>query len=184
MLQLYTTYKELGKVRDAEKMIKQLIAIKKENKYRILYAGDLIEQKKYSEAKFITDEILKADPMNLDGLLFNGKILGLQKKYDDAMEALKMVSYVKENYAPAYYERAEIYRKQGEMERAEAYYTKALNFDPKLAVAELGLALIFKAQKKSAEYKKHLNKAKALDPNNKEITAEMKSDTVVPPSIK
>lgn len=180
MLRLYNVYKELGKKDEAEKMITQLIALKKENRYRLLYVGDLVEQKKYTEAKFITDEILKADPMSLEGLLFNGKILGLQKKYDDAMEALKMVSYVKEDYAPAYYERAEIYRKQGELNRAESYYVKALNFDPKYALAELGLARVFKTQNRLPDYKKHLEKAKSLDPDNREINAEIKSEARAP----
>ncbi len=177
MFQLYSVYKELGRSSDAENMIKQLIAIKKENKYRILYAGDLMEQKKYDEAKFITDEIIKTDAMNIDGLMLLGRILAIQKKYDEAIETFKMVSYVNEHYAPANYERAEIYRKLNNLERAEAYYLKALNDDPKMGLAELGLARVYKAQNKITEYAAHLNKARSLDPDNKEIAAEYKEMT-------
>ena len=182
MFQLYSIYKELGRNTDAEKMIKQLIALKQENKYRILYANDLMEQKRYDEAKYITDEITKADPMNLDGLMLSGRILGIQKKYDDAIEMFKMVSYVNGHYAPANYERAEIYRKQNFFDRAESYYLKALEDDPKFALAELGLARIYKAQNKATEYAAHLNKAKSLDPENKEIMAEgQEKETKAPP---
>jgi tetratricopeptide (TPR) repeat protein len=172
--QLYSIYKELGKADDAEKMIKQLIALKKDNKYRILLAGDLIDQKRFDEAKAVTDEILKTDQMNLDGLMFLGKIQASQKKFDDAVETFKMVSYIKENYAPASYERAEIYLTQNQLDRAKSYYEKALEADPKYGLAEYGLARIAKAQNNTAEYTAHLNKAKELCPDNKEIAAEGK----------
>jgi tetratricopeptide (TPR) repeat protein len=172
MFQLYSIYKELGKTSEAEGVIKQLIALKKENRFRILYAGDLVDQKRYDEAKTIADEIVKTDPMNLDGLMLAGKIQQLQNKFDDALETFKMVNYVKENYAPAHYERGEIYRKQAQLDRALSFYQKALQSDPKFGLAELGLARIYKAQNKTADYTAHLNKAKALDPDNKEIMAE------------
>ncbi|MBN1577724.1 MAG: tetratricopeptide repeat protein [Chitinispirillaceae bacterium] len=174
MFQLYSIYKELGKNAEAENMIKQLIALKKENKYRILHANDLIEQKRYDEAKFFTDEIIKSDPMNLDGLMLSGRILTFQKKYDNAIESFKMASYVNANYAPAHYERGEIYRRQNLFDRAESFYAKALKADPKFGLAELGLARIYKAQNNVAEYASHLNKAKSLDPENREIMAEVK----------
>jgi tetratricopeptide (TPR) repeat protein len=174
MFQLYSIYKELGKNSEAEGVIKQLISLKKENRFRILYANDLMDLKRYDEAKTIADEIVKTDPMNLDGLMLAGKILQLQNKFEDALETFKMVSYVKENYAPANYERGEIYRKQSQFERAESFYQKALQSDPKLAIAELGLARVYKALNKNSEYTSHLNKAKALDPTDKEIMAEAK----------
>ncbi|MBN1306516.1 MAG: tetratricopeptide repeat protein [Chitinispirillaceae bacterium] len=181
MFQLYSIYRELGKNAEAEKMIKQLIALKKENRYRVLHAGDLIEQKRYDEAKFFTDEIIKSDPMNLEGLMLSGRILAFQKKYEDAVETFKMVAYVNENFAPAYYERGEIYRKQNLFDRAESFYEKALEVDPKFGLAELGLARIYKAQNKHAEYTGHLKKAKSLDPENREIMIEVKEKETAAP---
>jgi tetratricopeptide (TPR) repeat protein len=180
MLQLYTVYKELGKTSEAEKMIKQLITEKNDNKYRILYAGDLIDQKRYDEAKFVTDAIIKEEPMNLDGLMLSGRALGFLKKYDQAIENFKMASYVKDGYAPAFFERAEIYRKQKEYDRAETYYQKTLEIDPKNALAELGLARIYKVQNKMDLFKTHLDKAKAIDPTNKEIIAEEAAQSPAP----
>ena len=54
------------------------------------------------------------------------------------------------------------------MDRAVTFYQKALQADPKFALAELGLARVAKTQNKTAEYTTHLNKAKTLDPDNKE----------------
>ena len=182
MFQLYTIYKELGKNSEAEGVIKQLISLKKENRFRILYASDLVDQKRYDEAKAIADEIVKTDPMNLDGLMLAGKIQELQNKFEDALETFKMVLYVKDNYAPAHYERGEIYRKQSQPDRALSFYQKALQADPKYGLAELGIARIYKAQNKNSEYTNHLNKAKALDPENKEIMAEAKDKEPATPA--
>jgi tetratricopeptide (TPR) repeat protein len=172
MLQLYGLYKETGKLKEAEEVIKQLIKLKNDNKYRSLYADDLLNQQRYDEALAVAGEIEKSDPMNVDGLMLKGRIQGLQNKLEEAIETFKMVSFVNENYAPADYERGEIYRKQVNFERAESFYRKALQANPKYALAELGLARLSKAQNKTAEYQDHLNRAKALDPDNKEIISE------------
>jgi tetratricopeptide (TPR) repeat protein len=174
MIKLYTVYKEMGKNRDAEKIIKRLITKQNDNKYRLLYAEDLIAQKRYDEAKFVTEKIVKEEPMNLEGLMLSGKALGYLKKYEEAIEAFKMVSYVKEDYAPAFYERAEMYRRQKNFERAEYFFNKALAINPKLALAHLGIARIRKAQGKMDEYRKLVEKAKALDPKDPEIIGEDK----------
>jgi len=110
MLQLYGLYKETGKLKEAEEVIKQLIKLKNDNKYRSLYADDLLNQQRYDEALAVAGEIEKSDPMNVDGLMLKGRIQGLQNKLEDAIETFKMVSFVNENYAPADYERGEIYR--------------------------------------------------------------------------
>ena len=172
MLQLYGLYKETGKLKEAEEVIKQLIKLKNDNKYRSLYADDLLNQQRYDEALAVAGEIEKSDPMNVDGLMLKGRIQGLQNKLEDAIETFKMVSFVNENYATADYERGEIYRKQANFERAESFYRKALQANSKYALAELGLARLSKAQNKTAEYQDHLNRAKALDPDNKEIISE------------
>ena len=177
MLQLYTLYREVGKNTEAENMIKQLITLKKENKYRLMYAANLLEQKRYEEVALISSEIIKDEPMNLEGLMLLGKAQSYLKKYDDAAESFKMASYVKEDYAPAYYERGEVYRKQKSFERAESYYSKALHHDQKYGLAELGIARCAKAQNKRDEYLAHLKKAKLLDSENREILAEEKEAT-------
>ena len=172
MLQLYNLYKETGKLKDAEEAIKQLIQLKKDNKFRSLYAEDLINQQRYDEALAVAGEIEKSDPMNTDGPMLKGRIQGMQNKLDEAIETFKMVSFINENYPPAHYERGEIYRKQANYERAEAFFRKALQANPKYALAELGLARVAKAQNKTADYQDHLKRAKALDPDNKEVLSE------------
>ena len=172
MARLYDLYKETGKTKDAEEVIKQLIALKKDNKFRVMYAEDLVGQKRFDEALAIEGEIEKSDPMNIEGLMIKGKIQSLQNKLDEAIETFKTVSFVNENYAPAQYERGEAYRKQGNIERAESYFRKALQLDAKYAPAELGLARVAKTQNKTGEYQDHMSRAKALAPDSKEIQNE------------
>ena len=64
MLQLYNLYKETGKLKESEDVIKQLIQLKKDNKYRSLYAEDLMNQQRYDEALAVAGEIEKSDPLN------------------------------------------------------------------------------------------------------------------------
>ncbi|NLW32809.1 MAG: tetratricopeptide repeat protein, partial [Fibrobacter sp.] len=53
-----------------------------------------------------------------------------------------------------------------EYDRAENYFKKALEVDPKMALAQFGLARLYKVQKRDDLYKTHLAKAKELDPDN------------------
>ena len=92
----------------------------------------------------------------------------------EATETYKMFSYINEDYAPALYERGNIYLKQNKVERAKSLFNKAIKSDPKFALGYLGLARVAKVQKQNALYAKHLKKAKALAPKNKEILAEGK----------
>jgi len=171
---LYKLYKQTGKDKQAESEIKDLIALTKDNKLRIVYAKDLIEQKRLDEASTLVSEIKKTDPTNVEGLMLLGKIQQTQNKLADATETYKMISYIKENYAPALCERGNIYLAQSNLERAKSFFNKALKASPKMGLAYLGLARLAKTKKKTADYTKYLNKAKALDPDNKEILKELK----------
>jgi tetratricopeptide (TPR) repeat protein len=171
---LYKLYKETGDVKKAETEIKELIAITKDNNLRVVYANDLIDQKRFDEASTIIKQVKSADPTNVESLMLLGKVQQAQNKLSEATETYKMISYIKENYAPALYERGNIYLKQNKTERAKSLFDKAVKADSKYALGYLGLARVAKAQKKNALYAKHLKKAKTLDPRNKEILAEGK----------
>ena len=87
-----------------------------------------------------------------------GKIQQKQNKLNEAIETYK----------------GNIYLLQSNIERAKSFFDRSLEADPKYALAHLGLAKVAKSKKNNALYKKHLNKAKALDPKNKEILEEIK----------
>nr|MCU0610148.1 tetratricopeptide repeat protein [Chitinispirillaceae bacterium] len=169
---LYDLFRQNGQASEAEAEIKDLIEKPGDNKYRLLYARDLIAAKRYDDAYGQVAEIKSRDPMNVEGLMLRGSILRAQKKYDQAIETYKEISFINEEYAPALCERGDTYRLMGQYDRALQYLTKAQKADPKNSMAELGLALLAKTQNKTAEYKEHLAKARALDPKNPAVIQE------------
>jgi tetratricopeptide (TPR) repeat protein len=110
--------------------------------------------------------------MNVEGLMLRGTIQKAQKKYDEAIETYKEISYINEDYAPALYERGDTYLLQQKFDRAGQYFDKALKSDPKYGLAEFGMAMLAKAQKNMTAYKERLSKAKSLDPKNRRIIDE------------
>ena len=173
-LLLYKLYKQTGKSKQAESEIKELITLTKDNKLRVAYAKDLIEQKRYEEANQLAQQIKKSDPTNVESLMLLGKIQQKQNKLNEAIETYKMISFINEKYAPALYERGNVYLLQSNVSRAKSFFERAVKADPKYALGYLGLAKVAKTEKKNAAYKKFLNKAKKLDPKNEDIVKEIK----------
>lgn len=169
---LYELCRNTGQPKKAETEIKALISLTKDNKYRFMYAQDLVTQNRYDEAMKIITDIKSSDPMNIDALMLRGTIQKAQKKYDEAIETYKEISYINEKHVPSLIERGDTYLLQNEYKRAEHYFQKALTVEPKNGMAVFGLALVAKAKKNMKEYKELLNKAKALDPKNTRIQME------------
>jgi tetratricopeptide (TPR) repeat protein len=169
---LYEIYKQSGQGQKALTEAKELIEQTNENKYRILYVQDLIAVKNYDEALTVLTNIRTAEPTNIDGLMLRAAILKAQKQYEQAIETYKDISYINENHVASLYERADAYLILAKYGNAEKFFTKVLTLNPKHALAELGLALVNKAQKNMTAYQEHLTKAKTLDPKNPLIMQE------------
>ncbi|MCX7726677.1 MAG: tetratricopeptide repeat protein, partial [Chitinispirillaceae bacterium] len=172
--QLFEIYMKSGKKDLAEKEIEELLSIKKEPKYMLLYAEALSLQHKYKEALDVIEEILSSEPENINALMLNAKILRQMKKYDEAIEIYKEINTIKPDYALSLLERAEAHLEQGKPQWAETFYTRALRNDPTLARAELGLAKIAKLRKDMIGYREHLENARRLNPDDEAVIEELK----------
>ena len=172
---LADVYMESGEYDKAADEYKAMLAKKKSNAILIKYADALIGMGKYPDAAKAIEEVKAAEPENLEVHMALGKIKVAQKKYDEAIETYKEVLYINQNYAPALCERANIYMIQGKLEWAKTFYERTLKADSKNAIAHLGLAKIAKNAKDYTTYTDHLDKAKKLDPNNKEVIEELKT---------
>ncbi|MBN1309312.1 MAG: tetratricopeptide repeat protein [Chitinispirillaceae bacterium] len=139
------------------------------------YAETLIAAGEWGDALKIAEDIKTKEPENIDVLMMIGKIKVAQKKYNDAIETYKEVLYMDQNYAPALCERANVYLLQGKLQWAETFYQRALKADPQSALVYLGLARLAKEKKDYATYTDYLEKGRKLDPQNREIQAEMRS---------
>lgn len=172
---LADVYMESGEFDKAAEQYKAMLAKKKTNAILSKYADALIGLEKYPDAAKAIEEIKATEPENLDAHMMLGKIKVAQKKYDEAIETYKEVLYINQNYAPALCERANVYMLQNKLEWAKTFYDRTLKADSKNAIAHLGLAKIAKNAKDYTSYTDHLDKAKKLDPTNKDIQDELKS---------
>ena len=171
--QLYALYDKKGDTKNALNEMKQLVERKRDSKYMLKYAQALYANGVYGDAENTIKDIRATEPENLDALMLQGKIQGVQGKWDDALETFKEVSYINPNYAPGLYERAEIHLMQSKIQWARTFYERAIKADPKYVLAEVGLAKVARVEKNKAEYLTHIENAKKLDPNSKALQDEM-----------
>ncbi|MBN1550046.1 tetratricopeptide repeat protein, partial [bacterium] len=172
--QLFELYQKSGQKAKAQKEIEDLIAIKRDNRYMLLYAEALAMQGKNKEAADVVEEILATDPENIPVLMLKGKIQRSLKQYDEAVETYKEISFIQPDHAPSILERAETHLEQSKPQWAETFFKRALRVDPTLGRAELGLARIAKLRRDMAGYHEHLENARRLSPDDDEIRDELK----------
>jgi len=174
-MQLYNLYKETDDLKNAENEIKQLIDMKKDNKFRTMYVKDLIDQKRFEEARTQVKVVIASDFMNIEALMMQARIQTALSQLDDAIETYKNILYINEKYAPALAERGGVYLIRGDLDMAKTYFEKALAANPRSAAAEVGLARICKTQKNMGCYNDHLAKAKSIDPRDPGVVEETKA---------
>ncbi len=170
--QLVDLYKEM-KLADYEiTELKELVAIKPDNTYRIRCIALLREKKAFDDAINVVEDIRAVDPENIAALLELGQIYKDQKLYTEAIEILREITYIDSKNAMAKYYQAEIYFEQNKPLWADKYYKDALKMDPALGLAEYGLAKIAKMRKSEEEYQKHLERAYELNPEIEKMYME------------
>ena len=172
---LVDVYLENGQTREAISEINTLLSKKRTNPLLLKYAKALYATGMYPEAASAIEDIKATEPENLDAIMTLAKIQVAQKKYNEAIETFKEALYINQYYAPAMIERANVYLIQNKLQWAKTFYERALKIDPKAATAHLGLARLAKNSKDMATYQTELDRAKALDPSNREILDESKT---------
>ena len=172
--QLFQLYSKTGQGKIAMKEIEELIELKHDNSYMLLYARVLMMDGEVKKAENAIEDIMATDPENIDALMLRASIECSRKKYADALETYKEISYIDTDYAPALCQRAEVYMLQSKPQWAQRFYERALRADPKHGMAEFGMAQLAKLRKDNSGYRAHLSKAKQLDPTNPKILAEAK----------
>jgi tetratricopeptide (TPR) repeat protein len=172
---LFDLLRKTGQNQKAADEIKELIDLKRDNKYLQGSAEVSIALGDLKSAENTVEDILATEADNIDVLMLKAKIETLDKNYKDAINTYMEIQNINPNYAPSLCERANVYLLQSKVKWAETFYQRALKADPKYALAELGLARLAKVVKDQQAYQDHMQKALALDPTNKEILDEQKA---------
>ncbi len=137
--------------KEIEELKKQLAGAKGEKK------------KKQVEAKITDEEKLFEARQWFD----KGYQYGLNKEYDDEIEAYTKAIALDPNNANTYYNRGTVYgRDKGQYDRAIEDYNKAIDLDPNLAYAYINRGVAYADKGQYDRAIEDYNKAIALDPNH------------------
>ena len=172
---LFEAYRATGQDQQALEEIKATIDLKRDNESLLAYGKLLLKMGKFEEAGSVMEDIRSTAPDNIEALMTLAMALRGQKKLDAAIDIYKEVSSIDSKAAAPLFERAEVYLVQSKTKWAEQFYQRALAADPKMALAELGLAKLAMAYKNRQGYLDHLDKASAMDPNNPIIKKEIEN---------
>jgi tetratricopeptide (TPR) repeat protein len=170
---LYELYAKNGKKDEAITEIKAVAEKTNDKNHIMMLAQAYRSAGKIAEALDVLENIFAVDPENIDAQMLKAAVLRDDKKYEEAIEVYKEVSFIKPDYPNSYFERAETHLLQSKYQWAETYYKRTLESDKKFALAELGLAKISKIRKDNTGYKLHLENAYKLDPDNALIKDEL-----------
>jgi tetratricopeptide (TPR) repeat protein len=177
---LFEAYSALGQDQQALDEVTALLSLKRDNATLLQCAKLLLKMGRFSDASAKLEDIRATDPENMDAVMTLALVLRGQQKFDSAIELYKEASTLDNKYAPVPYERAETHLLQGKPNWAEEFYGRALELDPKMAVAELGLAKVALTHQKRADYLRHLARASAMDPRNPLIAQEVQNSKAAP----
>jgi len=172
--QLFELFRKSNQNDKALKEMKELLELSRETRYQMIYAEALLSSGKARDAEEVVEDILATEGENIDAFLLKAKILRSRKKYDDAIEVYKEIMLIVPEHAQTLFERAETHLQQSKLPWAETFYSRALRADPKMALAQLGLAKVAKMRKNMTEYKKYLELARQMEPQNPLILQELK----------
>lgn len=172
--QLYELYVAENKRQEAFGEIRELVKLSNDPRYQQLFGDALVALGDVKEAEGVVEELLAKDPTDPSALMLRAKILRSRKEYDQALEVYKEIGDIQPDNALAHYERAETYLQASKPVWAETFYNRALRADPKFALAELGLAKLYKARNQMDQYREHLEAAQRLAPDNDLVAEEVR----------
>jgi tetratricopeptide (TPR) repeat protein len=106
------------------------------------YVQLLILKNQYDEATKLNNEILKARPGDVDGLIYKGELLRVKNDAAGAIESLKAALKNEPDNAVGHYQLGLAYAQQRDITRAESEWREAVRIRPDLADAHRALATL------------------------------------------
>lgn len=164
LLFIYAYLKKDKKLEDEyEYLLKRLINLKKDNKFKEQLAQFYFYKNKFKSALELYDEILKENPNYLDALLWKSYIYEKLNRKDEAIWILKKGLEINPNYAPILNSLGYLYAEDGIfLDEAEVMVKKALNAEPENGAYIDSLGWIYFKKKDYKKAEEYLKKAISL----------------------
>jgi chemotaxis protein methyltransferase CheR len=143
-------------------------------------ATRLFNEKRYSEAITLFDEILDKDKNHIRAHFVKANILANQGQYKDAISELSKIIEVDNLYVEAYYLFGVLAYKISDFKEAETQFRKVIYVDPKIALAYFNLGNIYLCQQQfSNAHREFSNAIKLLKAQPKDAQVQFSEDFTV-----
>jgi len=142
-----------------------LSAHPKDNTVKAQLVDLLLDLNRVGEAAPINQEILRANPTDLHGLLSQGRILLSEGKYDEARGILEVVVKNEPNSAITHYFLGLTQQSAGLPDLAKASFARALEIQPRMAPASAALASLTAQKGNHIEASRLAENARRADPS-------------------
>lgn len=129
----------------------------------------LMQQGKYVETVAKADEILKQFPDNAEAYSVRGMALALSGKPDAGLQDTQKAYQLNPNSVSNYYNMAMVYKLQGDLTQAKAWFEKVLQKDPRNTWSIYGMATIYADQGQDRLALQWLSQAIGIDPSVKAV---------------
>lgn len=163
----------------AGKMARDALNLSSSNPDTLYIAGiDALNKKNFLEAEKLLNEAIIKNPANFMYYFQLGRILAMQKKYSESLNAFQNCTKINEKYAPAYYNSGYVSEQMKKNNDALAFYKKSTEINPNYENAYIGQSHIFFDMEKYDDAINSLTKAMNINPNRAQIYQELGSCSV------
>jgi tetratricopeptide (TPR) repeat protein len=162
--QLGIVYREAGEFSKAIEVLRPLLPDAK-----LELALSYFDNRNFAEAGLLFEQLLQADPENVDLLYILGKSYMEQKQYPKAQLMLSRVLQLKPGYVDAYSTMGSIYYFQENWPRAIEFLLKFIELRPGSAVAHFAVATCFDRLGDAKNAVVHYNKFLEFDDGSNDV---------------
>ncbi|MCQ2241830.1 tetratricopeptide repeat protein [Treponema sp.] len=136
---------------------------------------DALNRRNFIEAERLLNEAIAKNPANFMYYYQLGRILAMQKKYNESLNAFQNCIKLNDKFAPAYYNSGYVSEQLKRNDEALNFYKKATEVNPTYENAFIGQGHILMAMKKYDAAMEAFSKALAINPNRSQIYQELGS---------
>ena len=136
---------------------------------------DALNKRNFSEAERLLNEAIAKNPANFMYYYQLGRILAMQKKYNESLVAFKNCINLNDKFAPAYYNSGYVSEQLKKSNDALVFYRKATEVNPSYENAYIGQGHVLKDMKRYDDAMESFSKALSLNPKRSQIYQELGS---------